>query len=388
MDDKKDGIPVNEPTAQGVPTTPAAQEPEQEEPATAATAGVPPGAPPPPPAPSANVPPPPLPVSPAVSTGHTPQGGQPGPGERPLSDVKVGDIDELTGQPIIYIVYSTPKFIVSIDKELSLNWLTANSYDVYASDFGEVAGSCDLSDALVDRIFNDPKNRLAYKKMLGNVIARLLDEKNSASARKLLAIVDERINEHARERVRMSYIYAALATVGIVGVLLAITVYNQVYFLNKHHLDELRYKVVLCILLGGVGAFITTFARFKHYTGSLVAGVNIHRLDGFLRIFYGLIAGLIIVLAIKADALIGFADQKGENIPYLFYFLAMVAGASEVLIPNLIKQSEDELGIKKLEKKEQETGNIPVPNPTPNPNPSPPIPNPNPEPEQGQERVN
>jgi hypothetical protein len=338
-----DGLPGSQTTDQEATAATETQEPDQATP--------PPGTPPPG----------------APSPGGAAQDNQPlaqgddelTPGEEPLSNMKVGDIDDLTGQPIIYIAYSAPKFIVSIDKGLSLNWQTLDSYKVFAADFGEVVGSCDLSDALVDRVFNDPKNRLAYKKMLGGVIARILDEKNSASARKSLAIVDERINEHARERVRMSYIYAALATVGIVGLLLAITVYNQANLL-KHGLDELRYKVVLCSLLGGIGAFITTFARFQRYTGSLVAGVNIHRLDGFLRIFYGLIAGLIIMLAIKADALIGFADQKGENVPYLFYFLAMIAGASEILIPNLIKQSEEELGIKKLEKKEQEHAN---PNP-------------------------
>ena len=55
----------------------------------------------------------------------------------------------------------------------------------------------------------------------------------------------------------------------------------------------------------------------------------------------------------KANVLIGFASDT-KYIPWLYYFIAMVAGASEVLIPNLIKQTEGEVGIKKLEKKEKE----------------------------------
>jgi hypothetical protein len=115
-------------------------------------------------------------------------------GGKTPGDTKIGDIDEVTGVPIWYIVYSSTDFIVTIDEELSLNWLTTDDYTVYAPDFGEVVGSCDLSDALVDRIFNDEFNRFAYKKMLGSVIGRILDDKESSGARKLLAIVDDRIN--------------------------------------------------------------------------------------------------------------------------------------------------------------------------------------------------
>lgn len=269
------------------------------------------------------------------------------------NDIKIGDMDSLTGQPIIYINFSSSDFIVDIDEKLSLNWQTSATYNNYATDFGEVVGSCDLSGALVDRIFGDKVNNLAYKKMIGSVIVRILDDRNSDSARKLLTIVDERINEHGRERVRMVYIITALITVLFVGILL-IAILVLKFTLQDYGMDEVKRMLVLCSLLGGIGAFITTFGRFNNYKGSLVAGVAIHKLDGFLRIFYGLIAGLFIILAIRSNVLIGFANDSKSSIPWLYYFLAMIAGASEILIPNLVKQTEGELGIKKLEKKELE----------------------------------
>ncbi|MGH2553634.1 MAG: hypothetical protein ACRDEB_07950, partial [Chitinophagaceae bacterium] len=112
----------------------------------------------------------------------------------PLSDKQVGDKDPSTGQPIVYIVYSAKNFLVSIDKKLNLNWETNSSYkaDSYPKDFGEIVGRCNMTDALVDRIFVGRRNRMAYKKMLGEVIGRILDDKESTSARKLLAIVDKR----------------------------------------------------------------------------------------------------------------------------------------------------------------------------------------------------
>ena len=132
---------------------------------------------------------------------------------KPIDAIIVGDKDGQTGQPIIYIVYQTGDFIVSIDKKLNLNWETSSTYTQYAKDFGEILSACDLSEALVERMFLGRRNRFAYKKMLGSVIARVLDDQNSISAANQLTIVDQRINEHCRERVRMAYIYYAILTV-------------------------------------------------------------------------------------------------------------------------------------------------------------------------------
>ena len=55
----------------------------------------------------------------------------------------------------------------------------------------------------------------------------------------------------------------------------------------------------------------------------------------------------------QANVVIGFASESNKSIPWLFYFMAMVSGASEILIPNLIKQTEGKIGIKSSEKKEE-----------------------------------
>jgi hypothetical protein len=104
------------------------------------------------------------------------------------------------------------------------------------------------------------------------------------------------------------------------------------------------FQGLTCIFLGGIGAFISTFFRFKDYKGSLVSGLPIHRLDGALRIVYGMVAALFLCFAIKGDIIAGFASDKG--LIWIMYFLAMVAGASEILVPNLIKQTETQVGLK------------------------------------------
>ncbi|MES2777307.1 MAG: hypothetical protein V4722_24225 [Bacteroidota bacterium] len=264
-----------------------------------------------------------------------------------LCELVAGEKDPSTSKPIVYVVHRAKSFLVTIDSDINLNWFTSQQYEEkrFAADFGEVAGSCNMAAALVDRIFVGRKNRLSYKKMLGEVIGRILDDRNSFSAKTLLRKVDERIYEHCKERVRMAYIYAAFATVSLLAILLLIVerFSKEITFFAA---DSTRYQIVMPTLLGGVGAFITTFFRFRKYSGSVVSGLAIHRLDGFLRVFYGVFAGLMVTFAIKGNVLIGFANENPESQPWLGYFLAMIAGASEILIPNLINQTEENLRFK------------------------------------------
>lgn len=269
------------------------------------------------------------------------------PKEKELYDLVAGDKDPSSNKEIVYVVYQTSTFLVTIDSVNNLNWTTNSEYgdDKFAPDFGEVVGSCNMAAALADRIFSGKANRVAYKKMLGEVIGRVLDDHNSVSAKKLLLIVDQRLYEHCKERVRMAYIFWAFGTVSLLGfITLAVVFYHERFFFFTG--DSHRYRIIIATFLGGIGAFVTTFFRFKNYTGSVVAGLPIHRLDGFLRIFYGVVAGLLVTLALKGNVLIGFANESLASQPWLGYFLAMVGGASEILIPNLISQTEQNLRFK------------------------------------------
>ena len=259
-----------------------------------------------------------------------------------FGDFKTGDSDPTTGCPIINVVFQTDKFIVTIDKSYSLNWYAEDSMN-YAPDFGEVVSQVNLSEALVDRIFKR-KNNLAYKKMLGEALSRLLDECNSTSAKVILVEAKQRIAEHCKVTVKMVYIRSSVVSVCFagLGVILTLLLKEQLLVLSP---SKDIYRLLMCTFLGGLGAFINAFARFQNYEGSIVSGLGIHRLDGFLRIFYGLICGIIIALAVKGNMLAGFAAD--DTRPWILYFLAMVAGASEVLIPNLVKQAEGQVSFQK-----------------------------------------
>ena len=94
--------------------------------------------------------------------------------------------------------------------------------------------------------------------------------------------------------------------------------------------------------MGGIGAFVSTMINAKKYNADITTNKKIHAIDGSLRILYGVIAGVLVAMGIKANIILGFANGINKSI-YLYTFLGAIAGASEVFLPNIIKQVEDKV---------------------------------------------
>ncbi len=67
-----------------------------------------------------------------------------------------------------------------------------------------------------------------------------------------------------------------------------------------------------------------------------------HYFEGAVRILVGATAGFIFALSIKADLILGVINRS-ENTLIIFLVVSFVAGASERLLPSLIRQLEGTL---------------------------------------------
>jgi hypothetical protein len=256
------------------------------------------------------------------------------------NDYKVGDPDDQSGSKIKSIIFQNDAFIVFITDELKINWWGSPDFN-YPKDFGFITNKVYMLNDLIDKTFVHKKRRLEYKELVGEAIARAVDEKDSKSALVLLNETEIRLKSHCKERTRMAYILWAFKTACLLIILLFLSLLakdNILKLLNNSHNS---YLILNASLLGGVGAFISSFFRFKNYEGAIDSGLAIHRLDGFLRIFYGGVAGLVVALAIKANLLFGFINNSETYSFYIILFLSMVGGASESFVPHIIKNIED-----------------------------------------------
>jgi hypothetical protein len=255
-----------------------------------------------------------------------------------LNKVSPQDLDPRTLKPITEIVLQSDKFIVTIDNSLSINWMTNDKYHDYAKDFSVVTSRVQLLSVQINQLFASKANRYKYKKIVAEALGLVLDEKKSDNAIALLKDVEGRIKEYGKERVRIAYIFYAFFTTCLIGLLLWLFVQNK----NSSWLfagNISRYQVSIATLMGGIGAFVSTFIRFKNYEGNIISGLSVHRLDGFLRVLYGCIAGLILALAIYSNTIFGFLNNAAGSQSWVIYFLATIAGASEFLVPNIVRNT-------------------------------------------------
>ncbi len=245
-----------------------------------------------------------------------------------LNNISPNNLDPRTLKPITEVVLQSDKFIVTIDNSLSINWMTNDKYENYAIDFSAVTSKVQLLSIQINQLFASRANRYKYKKITAEALGLVLDEKKSDNALALLKEVEDRIKEYGKERVRIAYIFYAFVTTCLVGILLGIFVKNK----NSSWLfagDINSYQISIATLMGGIGAFVSTFIRFKNYEGNIISGLSAHRLDGFLRVLYGCIAAFILGLAIYSNTILGFLNNATRSQSWVIYFLAAIAGASE-----------------------------------------------------------
>jgi hypothetical protein len=258
-----------------------------------------------------------------------------------INNPSLNNFDGRTLKPIVEVVLQTDEFIVTIDNSLSVNWMTNGGYKGYAKDFSAVTSKVQLLSGQIDQLFANKANRYKYKRIIAEALAIALDEKGSANALAILKEVKSRLKDYGKDRVRIAYIFYASLTTCLIAILIA----TFVHYRNRDWLfaGNIRlYQICITTLMGGIGAFVSTFIRFKNYQGNIIAGLSAHRLDGFLKILYGCIAALILGLAVYSNTIFGFLNTSASQ--WVIYFLATIAGASEFLVPNLVRSIKTKRG--------------------------------------------
>lgn len=240
------------------------------------------------------------------------------------------------GKPIKDIIIQAETFIVYMDNKDVIQWAT-EGYDHFHENFGEIQNCVSEWETKVNKIFSK-SDAYALKCLLAEAYARILDNKDIVLARDIIAKATNTIEKQGREILKQYYAIASFIAALIICLAIFLSKFNKKMIETKYGIDE--YCIWMTMLFGGVGAFIFTIIRLKNYQPDIVISKSVHILDGVLRIFYGVIFGLIIAVAIKSNILLGFLNQVEKNI-YMSVFMGICAGASEILIPNLIKQIED-----------------------------------------------
>jgi hypothetical protein len=138
------------------------------------------------------------------------------------------------------------------------------------------------------------------------------------------------VRTKAKERARLSYVLASLATATVLALVVV-----PIYFYFRIPASNLRL-VILGGCFGAVGATISVLQRSPSLELDPWMSRRYHALQGVTRIVLGFIFGGIFVIASKANFVLGVI----RNTPYPLLILCIVAGFSERLIPELLSKFE------------------------------------------------
>jgi hypothetical protein len=250
------------------------------------------------------------------------------------SDLKAGDRDPYLGRMIKEIIMSSNDFIVFIDDQDTIQWATSGIE--LKNDLGKIQNKISQWESTCNR-FLPKKDAYEYKSLLAEGYARLFDERKLGSAEIIVNQTIDSIKKRVNVLLEQQYLYGSLIPIIIITIAIIYTLINKTLVYNFF---QDAFDIYCCGIVGGVGGFISTMIRMKNYKADIETTKKIHLIDGMLRVIYGIIAGCVIALGIKSDIIFGFVKEKSL---YTMLFLSMIGGASEIILPNIIKQVEDNI---------------------------------------------
>lgn len=247
-----------------------------------------------------------------------------------------GDIEPTHNKRIKYLVLKARSFIVYLDDEHYVYWATDSEYRTYAPDFNTIINRVGYLESIARGLLAVPQIE-TLAKILGDCVAVLLDDADSTNARDSLDKAENYLNARTMELGRTWYISSAAVVTAIALAGCAVLWLARDWVRGRIGLTA--FVVLLGAGVGALGALIFIIMRIGKIGIDAMAGRFIHHFEGAIRIIAGMAGAALVTLAVKANVFLGALDSTEKSLP-LILTIAMIAGASERIVPNLIKKVE------------------------------------------------
>jgi hypothetical protein len=249
-----------------------------------------------------------------------------------------GDTDPSLNKKIKTLIMKEKSFIVYLDDALCVQWTVNAGYrnERFAKDFGTVINRVGQLESLSTDLLSRPQ-LVIIRRLLGEGVARLLDDSSSANAMSILDQADKYLRDRSVERGRIWYISSAAVTTALI-MLSTILLWAFRGGLQPN-IGHTALETSLGAGVGSLGAFISILLRVNKLNIDSLAGKTVHLFEGAVRIITGTTGALLVALAVKSDLVLGALNGQEKTLS-LLAAICIVAGASERILPNLIKNVE------------------------------------------------
>jgi len=250
-----------------------------------------------------------------------------------FSVFKEGDIEPFYNKEIASLIASDYDYIVFLDKQ-SFVWWDLND-DVVVNKYGDALTRVAVLESIQ---IGDKSNIETFRRLVAEGVARLC-EQNPTAASRSFDKAEEWIRARNRERARVWYLTAALLmALPLSFVMVAMIMWKDTLQGWSMWLRPSVFDVVVGACAGAIGAFLSVIRRSGNTELDISAGRKLHYVEGAVRILIGTIGAALFAVGIKANLVLGFVKPESAFSTLLVF--CMVAGVSEMLVPNFIEQVE------------------------------------------------
>lgn len=249
-----------------------------------------------------------------------------------------GDIDPVLNKKIVYLVLKTEDCIVYLDEALEVEWSVQNAkLDEHQGDVLNKVAELESRS----RFIADKELLSSIRRQVAEGLARYLDGLSLPHANQIFALAEKEIEARNRETSWRWYFSAAWK------VMISCVMLVLVFWLCRDVVVRMfgvkGFHVILGSCCGSIGAIISIISRGNKLDLDANAGKLIHETEGLARIATGIAGAAVTALAIKGGIMLSGTKFGGSKLAVLLAF-CIAAGASERMVPNLIKKVEGHKG--------------------------------------------
>jgi hypothetical protein len=258
-----------------------------------------------------------------------------------FAHLKEGHDDVSSGKKIKKIIMADHDYIVFLDDKDQLEWSVTHKYASVKKDFselfGEVVSRVTELEGLAETFITSDKQKRESKILLGATVVLMLEKEKNDLIHQALQKAEQYIKDRMTERARTWFLVSSsgVTLLAVIGMLI-------VGLLRSGVIDRFGttgYDVLLGTGMGAIGALISIIVRTNKLPVSMSAGRLIACLEAAARVVVGMLGGLLIALAIKSEIFFSVLNTASNPLAVLLT-VCTVAGASERIVPSLVKKVE------------------------------------------------
>jgi hypothetical protein len=255
------------------------------------------------------------------------------------TNLSEGELDPGLKKRIRVLIQRRPDYIVYLDDDLYVQWkLPGKDVEACGPHAHEILNEVGLLETLSVPL-RSTTHLVPVRRLLAEAVARTFSggPESEKAARKMLLDARTYLNDRKAEMARI-WMLSAAGVFALLALLVMLVVWLNRVALEQWFSPQI-VETVYGAGLGALGAFMSLLMRSAKIKVAAGAGRAIHYVEALSRVAIGAVGAVLVVLAVRANLLLGIANSAGGD-SSLLYLLCLVSGVSESLMPGLIAQVE------------------------------------------------